>query len=391
MLQYWYQFRTGDAGGNLPQPSTTVLNSLGGHPLATKVAARLFAEHPSREILEDFSIFKELRDTIVAFILEQISLSEAESELLSFASILRLPAPREVFVRWKGETANVLLNSLTSQYLMEISERGYELHPLVRDFFYSALASKQAVEYHRHAAKFYLDLFEKSKTVEKIVVPEYLGEAVHHFLSAGDKHRVQGLAFYKQELKPVAMSHYRRGEFKLAVKEYSVLVGLDDRDADAHLHLALIYARDRKWGDAELHFGKAITSRPKAAWILQAYGAAKLRAGKLAEAEQLLTEAEEANPYYAPTLVELGRLYERKSDKATAESYYRGAIELDRENSFAYFQLANLLYHEDRTQEAFEMAQLAVSTRPTDERNRQLVKDLKEKLGKTAAKDSGAA
>ena len=380
LLEHWYHFRRGEVTGESPIPPERVMSILDGHPLAIKVAARLCADHPDENVLDDITIFKELRDTIVPFILEQISLSGPEADLLSFASVFRLPVPREVFVRWKGEEANFLLNSLASHYLIETSERGYQLHPLVREFYYDALTATQVVELHKIAGKFYIERFDKAKAAEKLVIPEYLGEAIHHYLAAGERQRVQGMAFYKQELRPVAISHYRRGDYKMAEKDYRVLIELDSLDADAHLHLALIYAREKKWGDAEHHFGKAITVRPKAYWIFQAYGAAKLRAGKLAEAEQLLTEAEELNPHHPATLVDLGRLHEKRGDVATAENYYKGAIELDPENGFAHYQLAGLLYQEDQISEAFEHAKMALSTRPTDERNRKLVEDLRERL-----------
>jgi tetratricopeptide (TPR) repeat protein len=378
LLQHWYQFGRDEASTGLPTPSERLLAILGGHPLATKVAARLCTERPISEVLEGISIFRELRDTMVAFILEEITLSPQEQDLLAFASVFRLPVSRDAFVQRKGEDANAVLNSLTGQFLIEASEGGYQLHPLVRDYFYEKVVSEKAIEFHKRAARYYLEAFEKEKASTKTVVPEFLGEAIHHFLAAGEKHKVQGMALYKQELGPVAKAHYRRGDLKLALKDYRVLVELNDRDADAHLHLALIYARANRWDDAEKHFGKAITVRPKAYWILQAYGNAKLRAGKIAEAEDLLTQAEEANPHHSPTLVDLGRIYQRKGDIETAKNYYKGAIELDPNHSYAYYQLARLLYDEGDMKEAYEMAKMAMSTKPTDERNRKLVRELKE-------------
>ena len=381
LLIQWLQFGRDDLAGQLPTPSERLISLLGGHPLATKVAARLWAEHPTADIAEEFSIFKELRDTIVSFILEKLTLSAAEKELLSFASIFRLPAPREVFLNWRKEDASLLLGSLAGQYLIEASERGYQLHPLIRSFFRNTLSFEQARELHRIAGKFYLQEFERFKKTSKQIVPEYLGEAVHHFLSAGDRSKVKDFAFYGQELKPVALDHYRRGEFQVAQRDYKVLLELDKNDVDAHFHLALIFARQGRWGDAELHFGQAISLRPKAYWILQGFGSAKLRAGKLAEGEALLREAEEINPNHSPTLVEIGYMLQKQGDSVTAEDYYRRAIEADPNNSFAYYRLAGFLYHEGDLHQAYEFAKAAVATNPLNERNRALVQELKKKMG----------
>lgn len=380
LLVRWLQFGRDDLAGQLPTPSERLISILGGHPLATKIAAGLWAEHPGVDIAEEFSIFKELRDTIVTFILEKLTLSPAEKELLSFASIFRLPAPREVFLNWRKEEASLLLSSLAGQYLIEASDRGYQLHPLIRSFFRNSLSLEQAKELHRITGKFYLHEFERIKMTSKQIIPEYLGEAVHHFLAAGDRHKVRDFAFYGQELKPVALEHYRTGDFRTAQRDYKVLLELDKNNVDAHFHLALIFARQGRWGDAEFHFGQAISLRPKAHWILQGYGAAKLRAGKLAEGEALLLEAEAINPNHSPTLLEIGYLREKQGDSVLAEDYYRRAIETDPNNSFAYYRFARFLYHEGDIHQAYEMAKAALTTNPLNARNKALLQELKKNL-----------
>ena len=381
LLLYWFHFGREDLAGQFPHPSQRFVSLLAGHPLATKFAARLWAEHPSADISRDIAIFEKLRDTIVSFILEKISLSAGENGLLLFASIFRLPAPREVFLKWKGNEANYVLNSLTSQYLIESSEGGYQLHPLVRDFFYHKLPAKDAIAYHKIAAKFFHELISKAKVAGKPLVPEYLGEAVHHYLATGDWHAVHTLTFYKEELKPVALSHYQKKEYTLALKAYSVLVELDKNDVEAHFHLALIQARNDDWEDAELHFGKARALRPRAPWILQGYASAKLRANKLAEAEELLREAEEINPNHSATLVDVGRLREKQGDLAGAEEYFRRAIAADPDNSFGYYMLSRLLYRQGEIAEAYDLAMAAVATNPLDEHNKELLRELKQKMG----------
>jgi len=173
------------------------------------------------------------------------------------------------------------------------------------------------------------------------------------------------------------------------MKDYQVLVELDDKDADAHFHLALLYARNEDWDQAEFHYGRAVELKPRSPWIIQGYGNAKLRAGKLGEAEQLLSEAEEINPRHPATLVDLGRLRERQGQTGDAEEYYRKAIEASPDFSFAYYQLASLLYREGEITEAYDMAKAAVATQPLDARNKSLVEELKKKLD--AAATSSAA
>jgi tetratricopeptide (TPR) repeat protein len=374
------QFARDDLAGQLPAPAERLVSILGGHPLATRLAARRWAEHPMADIAGELSVFKEFRDTIVSFILETLTLSPGENELLSFASIFRLPAPREVFLNWRKEEASYLLGSLTGRYLIDTSEDGYQLHPLIRSFFNTKLSREQAITFHKIAAKFYLKEFEHRKKTSKQVVPEYLGEAVHHFLAAGERQKASEFAFYAEELRPVASEHYKRGDYKAALKDYLVLLQLDPNDAEAHFRLSLISARNEQWGDAELHFGRAITLKPKAHWIFQGFGAAKIRAGKIYEGEALLLEAEKINDHYSPTLVDLGHLRETQGQTDTAEAYYRRAIDVNPNDSFAHYRLARLLYREGDIQQAYQAAIAALTGNPTSERNKDLVRDLKRKI-----------
>jgi tetratricopeptide (TPR) repeat protein len=380
LLQYWFQFGREDLAGQVPQPSEHLVKVLAGHPLATRLAARLWSEHPSLDISKDIEIFEKLRDTIVSFLLEKITLSKSEKDLLSFASIFRLPAPRAVFLKWGGNEANYVLNSLTSQYLIESSAEGYQLHPLVRDFFYHALGTKQGIAHHKIAAKFFEEQISKARLAGKPFVPEDLAEAVHHYLEAGDWIKVKSLTYYKEELKPVARSHYQRKEFELAFRDYKVLLELDKSDVDAHFHLGLIYARKGDWDDAELHFGKALELKGRVSWLLQGYANAMIRANRLNEAEQLLREAELVNPDYSPTLIDMGRLMEKRGDVVSAADYYRRAVAADPENSFGNFMLAKALYNQDEIDEAYAFAKAALATNPLDHRNKALVQELKQKV-----------
>lgn len=366
----------------MPQPSAQLVKLLAGHPLATRLAARLWSEHPSVDISGEIEIFQELRDTIVSFLLEKLTLSKSENDLMAFASIFRLPAPRAVFLRWGGNEANYVLNSLTSQYLIESSADGYQLHPLVGDFFYQNLSTKQELAHHKIAAKFFEEQIAKARVAGKPFVPEDLAEAVHHYLEAGDWVKVKSLTYYKEELKPIARSHYQRKEYLLAFRDYKVLLDLDKNDVDAHFHLALIHARNDEWDDAELHFGRAIEIKGRAPWILQGFASALMRASRLAEAEQLLREAEQINHYHSPTLIDLGQLMEKRGLIIDAADYYQRAVECDPENPFGYFLLARLHYRQGENEEAFEFAKMAMTRNPTDERNKALVQELKDKVAK---------
>lgn len=380
LFSYWFRFEREDLSGQPIHYPEKLLAVLSGHPLAVKVAAKLVAERNADAVESETAIFKRLRETIVSFFLDRVQLSPAEDELVRFASVFRLPVKRDAFVAWGSDKAGFLLDSLLGRSLLETDGEEYSLHPIIREHFYTSTPLSTLRPFHSVAGAYFLDLYRKTKTATREANPEFLGEAIHHYLCAGERDKVNGFAFYKYELRPVALSHYKRHEFDLALKEYRILNSLDASDPDPHFHLALIYARRKDWDRAEEHFGKAMRLKANAYWILQGYAHAKLSANLVEEAEQLLQKALEINPRHSPTLIDLGTAHARMGDEAVAESYFQDAIEADPNNAFAYATYARFLMRTQRYVEGLEMAMAAMESNPRDDRNKQLVEDLRSRL-----------
>jgi tetratricopeptide (TPR) repeat protein/predicted amidohydrolase len=380
LYSYWFRFERDDLRGQPISYPDKLLAVLNGHPLGIKVAAKLVAERSTQQVESEAAVFRRLRETIISFFLDRVQLSDAEDELVRFASIFRLPVGRDAFVAWKADRAGFLLDSLMGRSLIETDGEEYSLHPIIRDHFYTTTPLPTLRPFHKLAGSYFLDRYKKAKTATTDANPELLGEAIHHYLCSGDREKVRSFALYKYELRPVALSHFIKRDFDLALKDYRVLIALDPTDSDAHFHLSLIYARNKSWDRAEEHFGKAIRLKPNAYWILQGYGHAKLGAGLLPEAEQLLLQSLDINPRHSPTLVDLGRLNARQGDEIGAESYFRQAIEADENSAFAFAAFARFLLKTHRYPEGLEMAIAAMETNPRDQRNRELVDELRERM-----------
>lgn len=401
LFAYWFRFEREDLSGQPLIYPEKLLNVLNGHPLGVKVAAKLVAERTTDRVESETALFRRLREAIIAFFLDRVDLSEGEDELIRFASIFRLPVGRDAFVTWKADRATLLLDSLLGRSLLETDGETYSLHPIIRDHFYITTPLQVLRPFHRMAGSYFLDGYKKAKTATTDADPELLGEAIHHFLCAGDRDKVKTFTLYRHELRPVALTHYRKRDFNLALRDYRVLISLDPSDSEAHFHLALIYAKDREWDRAEEHFGTAMRLKPNAYWILQGYGHAKLADNHFDEAEQLLLQARTINPRHSPTLTDLGRLYAREGDEVAAEGCFKEAIDSDPNNAFAYSAYARFLLRVQRYAEGLDIALAALETNPSDQRNKDLVKDLRQRVeaagqslgdgGRNDAQDRGTA
>lgn len=378
LLSFWFHFEREDLRGQAIDFPDSLFSVLNGHPLGLRIAAKMWAENPLGET--DLSIFKRLRETVVGYILDRVNLSPREEEFIRFASVFRLPVSREVFLLWRKDEANFLMDSFIGRSFLETEGDRFSLHPLIREHFYSSAPTAAVQPYHKIAGQYFLDSYSKIKSAGQAPNPELLGEAVYHFLSAGERAKARSLGLYKNEIKPVALNHYRKGDYGLALKDYLLLQQLDPDDVDAHLHLALIYARSGKWDDAELHFGTAITLNPRAYWAYQGYAHQKLYAGRVAEALDLLERSQQIKQDHSPTLVDLARICEKQGQTWDAEAYFQRAIEADENNGFAYYAYARFLMNEGRYEEGLQNALGAVEIYPRDPKNRELVRELRQRI-----------
>ena len=386
LLSFWFHFEREDLRGQAVEFPEQLFMLLNGHPLGIRVAAKMWAENPLNEV--DLTFFKRLREAVVSYILERVTLTQREEDLIRFASVFRLPVRREVFLRWRGDEAAFLIDSMAGRSFLETDADKYQLHPIIREYYYNSTPFPVLQPFHRLAGEYFFDLYNKSKSSEPD--PEMLGEAIHHLIAAGERDKVKSFALYKYEIRPVALNHYRKFDYDLAFKEYSLLLTLDPNDVEAHFHLALIYARWHKWDDAEAHFGKAISINPRAYWVYQGYGHAKLAAGRLPEAEHLLRQALDIKPNHSPSLVDMGNLSVRNGDSIEAENFFRSAIEADENNAFAYRAYAKFLLDQERYDEGLDAAMNAVAINPRDNRNRDLVKELRQRIDAANKLLSGA-
>ena len=286
---------------------------------------------------------------------------------------------------WGGDEAGYVLDSFTGRFLVDSTDEGYAVHPLIREAFYPRAFNQKSIKYHRTAGEFYSSALDNARQHEGKLVPEYLGEAVYHFLAAGDRMRVAGMAFYKSELRTVARSHYQARAYEQAKTEYSALADLDPSDADAQFHLALIYGRLRQWNVAEGHFERARKLSPGDHRFLQAFASVKMRGDLLIEAADLLKQAHKMAPRHGATLVTLGELMERQGYPDEALAYYDEAVECDGENAYAHLRLAWLLQKKNDPAGAFYEAKLAMSCNPTDKKAQQLVAELRKRLAEADA------
>jgi tetratricopeptide (TPR) repeat protein len=116
-----------------------------GHPLSLELL------EPDMDIQEQKNIKMYLEEEVLA------RLSIREKSLLKIASVFRYPVPVDgFFIYEKAQISRETVFVLSRKSLIKESNGGYEVHDLIRDFFYGYLTPHEKVTYHKKIGEFYM-------------------------------------------------------------------------------------------------------------------------------------------------------------------------------------------------------------------------------------------
>ncbi len=160
----------------------SIYNLTQGHPL-------------SLELIDGPDAIKELKDqkNINLYIEEEIflKLTDIEKKILQIASLHRYPTVLEGLLIFSELSYEVLAKLLKKSLVVESAE-GYEVHEIIKDFFYSHLSPDLKEELHLKIGEFYLSQLEK--TEELLAKGRISIEAQHHFLNSGRQDKLAEVA-----------------------------------------------------------------------------------------------------------------------------------------------------------------------------------------------------
>jgi ATP/maltotriose-dependent transcriptional regulator MalT len=126
-----------------------------GHPLAL-------------ELIESADDLKYSTRDIMRFVHEEIfsKLNQDERDFLKAISIFRGQVHSDALFLEDTFEYEIVDNLREKAMLVEVEPNYYEIHDIIREFFYSRLSPKKRVEYHRKAAKYYENLNHELSFVE---------------------------------------------------------------------------------------------------------------------------------------------------------------------------------------------------------------------------------
>jgi tetratricopeptide (TPR) repeat protein/DNA-binding MarR family transcriptional regulator len=220
-----------------------------GHPLTIELIGIHITEKASTgetnridSKLNIGELFKDQHD-INKYIHEEIfqRLSKPEKKLLGFISVFRYPIqPESLFI--DDEIDYETIDNLTMKSLLSETTSGYDLHELIKEFFYRRLTPQAKAQYHNEAANYYSSevlLDNKKGTIDLPETTNSILESQYHFLQTG-KYEASG---------------------KLAAKYGEILIGKGFTEEFYALLINLSSERVTKdaWPELLIHKGHILT------------------------------------------------------------------------------------------------------------------------------------
>ncbi len=180
---------------NLEEPEfNKIFKITGGHPLSIELISIHLAKKMELQKINELTIeldigelFKEKHD-INKYVQEEIfqRLTPVEKKLLNRVAIFRYPIQPEAFFV-EDDLDFECVDSLVDNSLLHETTSGYELHELIKEFFFRRLPPQLKAQYHTEAAKYYTSEFEVDNSMTRtdpVLSPMAILEAQHHYLQA---------------------------------------------------------------------------------------------------------------------------------------------------------------------------------------------------------------
>lgn len=265
-----------------------------GHPLTMELIKSV------EEVTDGKSVKKYIHEEIFS------KLTEEEKQLLRALSVYRYPVRVDAFLIEDNITHECLDSLLGRSLIYETQRDKYDVHELIREFFYRRLTPKLKRKYHGEAARYYLsqvdqDGLRKPGIIRPQPSPSLQNrvEALYHFLRAGEHESAAQLAVehgaelinqgfleelmnlledsnlwlvegvrdkYEAQLLLLRGEVLRTwGEWDLALESYKEALAVTEergehiREAEAYRKIGDLFIKKSRWDEALQHLSKALS------------------------------------------------------------------------------------------------------------------------------------
>lgn len=231
-----------------------VCEQVKGHPLAITLALTLILEYGEeyKDIIKKLALGDEnseaLSKRLLSYIFENDKIEKDEKEFLINFSVFEGEVDLKTVNSVLEKDSMMYLKNLRKNLIINLNNRKYELHPVIREFCYEKLKNKK--ELHGKVAEYYISLCDENRidgTLEEKVF--------YNLIKAEEYERVRKLLLEKGE--DLISSGYKELVFDIIGKSEEIKEYSDELD----LIKAFGYDLIGEWNESEKFFDSCIENK----------------------------------------------------------------------------------------------------------------------------------
>jgi len=353
-----YQLRSSElvVGEQPPEIPQRLLDTIGGHPLAAKVAAEASRSVGIQSLVKDKSL-ADLTTTLKDILLPGVELSPEEKKVVQVLSILRLPVSKSDIASLIDDNA---LAKLASRGIVDFDGHAYYMHQIIRKYFGRKWTEEESSKAHSIAAELY-GRIDQRNTFERKRDIAIVAELVHH-LSFTDN--VAGLRELRvmifDELYPAARGLYTQGRYDAALDIFRLLAECHPNDPAIWAYIGRCYGRRGQWQDCDDAFQKAIdlasVQKEPTWWLHRDWAHIRARFGFFPVAQEHLDHAKALGAEKDPSCMSADAYVKwRTGDREGATKEFEQILEDHPNHTYTLKTYAMLLDEAGETEQAKEL------------------------------------
>lgn len=311
-----------------------VAQKLGGHPVATAIAADAIYESGGDEVIAQLRKREGFFMNFLRSLISKLHLVDEEQTLLRLLCLARDYVPREVVTEAAGFDATRFMRNLSSLGTVESGVFGtIRIAPILREYFDpEELPKELANKFHRVATTVFASLSKQhGGQLSFAVESDYHGGLSGHGVAIVPNLIDSALA--------VAKNQFDAQKYDGAYAIVEKLLQREPRWYEGVRLGAQIQARRNKFQSALELAREAFAINRKDTWLLAELARIALTLSRDDVAEQLVGIAENAAVEDTSILIVQGRMALRRKQLDAAEQYFYRAKQLTERNAWPFFYL----------------------------------------------------
>ena len=331
------------------QEKDTIINKLGGHPVAITLAADAVYELGGKETVLSITQQKGIFLTFLQNLVRSLNLRDEENVILKVFCLARDGIPREIVASVSTVSANMIIRTLLALGVLESAQYGMlRISGVIRVYFDpTELPPEHVIAFHRAAAKTFGELSRSHDDDLTLAIEAEYHAGLGGITSPINTRLIDGAVGTARQL-------YDEQKYEQAGQiVYSLLQGR--RQLDVLRMAALIAARRNRLDEALVYAEEVFSRNRRDTWLLAELAKVALTQSQEVIAEKVVSIARSAKVEDETMLIVEGRMNLRRCEFDKAEIVFSRAKQLTKRNPWPFFYLGRLYVQLGRLDDAVDV------------------------------------